>query len=75
MVFLRLTVKVYPREQLSAAFTPASSLGEGAGRKGHGIATKPVSFLMVLQRPEEVTLAILAGLIQEKWLKLRPNAG
>lgn len=83
MVFLRLTVKIYPREQIqpTSSFSFRSILGDrssdrdDAGRNSLGsTAGKPASFLLVLQNPEEVTLGGLAKMVQEKWRKLRPNA-
>ncbi|KAL1961674.1 hypothetical protein VTN77DRAFT_1349 [Rasamsonia byssochlamydoides] len=81
MVFIRLTIKVLPREQLpttSSSFSIRSILGdrnkEDADKNGNGAAGKPVSFLIPLRNPEEVTLGALAGMIQEKWKKLRPDA-
>lgn len=90
MVFLRLTVKIYPREQLQAqssfsfrsllgdrdgSTSTRSSVGVGANSNGSGVSgIKPVSFLLVLEDPGEVTLGGLAGMIQEKWAKLRPDA-
>ncbi|KAA8643689.1 uncharacterized protein ATNIH1004_010463 [Aspergillus tanneri] len=80
MVFLRLTVKVYPREQLqSSSSFIRSFLGDrdrdesnrSSSAPGNG---KPASFLLALENPEEVTLGGLSGMIQEKWAKLRPNA-
>lgn len=62
MVFLRLTVKVYPPECLQNRDDIESS------------PAKPVSFLLVLDNSEDVTLAGLAGLIQKQWKTLRPNA-
>lgn len=83
MVFLRLTVKIYPREQLqsTSSFSFRSILGDrgndrdDANRGSAGSAAgKPASFLLVLGNPEDVTLGGLAGMIQDKWRKLRPNA-
>ncbi|RHZ46326.1 uncharacterized protein CDV56_100739 [Aspergillus thermomutatus] len=81
MVFLRLTVKVYPREQTqsSSSFSIRSFLGDrdrDASSQGSSgpTAGKPASFLLVLENPEEVTLGGLAGMIREKWAKLRPGA-
>ena len=62
MVFLRLTVKVCP--------APPSSR---SSQLNH--LRSPVSFLLVLNRPQEVTLHKLASMIQEKWIKLRPTCG
>lgn len=81
MVFIRLTIKVLPREQLptaSSSFSIRSILRdrnkEDVDKNGNGAAGKPVSFLIPLHNPEEVTLGALAGMIQEKWKKLRPDA-
>ena len=83
MVFLRLTVKIYPREQLqsTSSFSFRAILGDrgsdrdDSDRTSSGSASrKPASFLIVLESPEEVTLGGLAGMIQDKWRKLRPNA-
>ncbi|KAJ5502581.1 hypothetical protein N7463_005455 [Penicillium fimorum] len=84
MVFLRLSVKVYPREQLSSS--SSSSWGRtllGARKstnddssQGSGVSTtmkKPGVFLLVLEHPEEVSLGGLAGMIQEHWGKLHPE--
>jgi hypothetical protein len=80
MVFLRLTVKVYPREQTqsSSSFSIRSFLGDrdrdASSQNSGPTAGKPASFLLVLENPEEVTMGGLAGMIREKWTKLRPNA-
>jgi hypothetical protein len=80
MVFIRLTVKILPREQLpsTSSFSIRSLLGDrnkdDADKNGNGAAGKPVSFLIPLQDPDDVTLGALAGMIQEKWKKLRPEA-
>ncbi|OJI86849.1 hypothetical protein ASPTUDRAFT_53952 [Aspergillus tubingensis CBS 134.48] len=83
MVFLRLRVKVYPREQVAPtpSFSFRSILGDrdrdrdDASRSANGSGGgKPVAFLLVLEKPEDITLGGLAGLIQDKWRKLRPNA-
>jgi hypothetical protein len=73
MVFLRLTVKVYSPGQLSVTPIPRRSSREDT-ESSNGVSLQPVSFLLGLQRPEEVTLRALAGMIQEKWTKLRPSA-
>lgn len=92
MVFLRLTVKVYPRDPVQPApqssFSlrsllrdrdngagSASATGSDGGGGSNGVSGKPVNFLLVVEQPEEVTLGALAGMIQEKWTKLRPEAG
>ncbi|KAL2852963.1 hypothetical protein BJX68DRAFT_233633 [Aspergillus pseudodeflectus] len=79
MVFLRLTVKVYPRDQAppSSTFSFRSILGDrdDSSRNGSSAASgKPASFLIVLEHPEDVTLGGLAGMIKSKWEKLRPLA-
>ncbi|GFF60257.1 hypothetical protein IFM62136_04519 [Aspergillus lentulus] len=80
MVFLRLTVKVYPREQTqsSSSFSIRSFLGDrdrdASSQNSGPTGGKPASFLLVLENPEEVTMGGLAGMIREKWAKLRPNA-
>ncbi|RLL96320.1 hypothetical protein CFD26_106325 [Aspergillus turcosus] len=80
MVFLRLTVKVYPREQTqsSSSFSIRSFLGDrdrdASSQNSGPTAGKPASFLLVLENPEEVTMGGLAGMIREKWAKLRPSA-
>ncbi|KAL1874195.1 bifunctional endoribonuclease/protein kinase ire1 [Paecilomyces lecythidis] len=80
MVFLRLTVKILPREQIQStssslfrSFLPERK--DDSDKNGNGGANgKVASFLLVLERPEEVTLGGLAGMIQAKWRKLRPDA-
>ncbi|KAJ0422203.1 hypothetical protein BJY00DRAFT_311265 [Aspergillus carlsbadensis] len=79
MVFLRLTVKVYPRDQAPPAntFSFRSILGDRDDSSRNGSSTaggKPASFLIVLESPEDVTLGGLAGIIKSKWEKLRPLA-
>ncbi|KKZ65106.1 hypothetical protein EMCG_01346 [[Emmonsia] crescens] len=67
MVLLRLTVKVFPREQLGQPSTPDSGVNDNA-------AHKAMTFLMVLWKPEQVKLGKLAYMIQEKWKRLKPDA-
>jgi hypothetical protein len=80
MVFLRLSVNVYPRDQLpsSSSFSLRSILGDrdrenGSQSGSNSAALKPAGFLLILDDPEDVTLGGLAGMIQTKWRKLRPN--
>jgi hypothetical protein len=85
MVFLRLVVKVYPREQLpqppsTSKFSsfrnllPDTSSNNGSSATPNLPPGTPVSFLLALSDPEETTLGQLASLIQSKWKKLRPHA-
>ncbi|OAX79935.1 hypothetical protein ACJ72_05740 [Emergomyces africanus] len=67
MVLLRLTVKVYPREQLGQPCTPDSAANNDVTRPA-------ATFLMVVWRPEEMKLGKLACMIQEKWKRLKPDA-
>ncbi|KAE8422958.1 hypothetical protein BDV36DRAFT_174693 [Aspergillus pseudocaelatus] len=71
MVFIRLIIKVYPREQLSRPFPTPNRKSFNTTTESE---TKPASFLLALPNPEEITLGQLAGLIRSKWTKLRPNA-
>ncbi|KAJ9295960.1 hypothetical protein DTO271G3_5535 [Paecilomyces variotii] len=79
MVFLRLTVKILPREQIQPALSLFRSLlperKDDSDKNGNGGTNgKPASFLLVLEHPDQVTLGGLAGMIQAKWKKLRPDA-
>lgn len=84
MVFLRLSIKVYPREQLSSnsssswgrTFLGARKTTNDDSSQGSAVSTtlkKPGVFLLVLEHPEEVSLGGLAGMIQEHWAKLHPE--
>lgn len=84
MVFLRLSIKVYPREQLSSnsssswgrTFLGARKTTNDDSSQGSAVSTtlkKPGVFLLVLEHPEEVSLGGLAGMIQEKWANLHPE--
>lgn len=79
-MLLRLSVLVYPRDQLqsSSSFSFRSILGdrdrESSTQSGSNTGgMKPAGFLLILDNSEEVTLGGLAGMIQAKWKKLRPN--
>ncbi|OJD17108.1 hypothetical protein AJ78_02752 [Emergomyces pasteurianus Ep9510] len=67
MVLLRLTVKVFPREQLRQPSTKDRAADDDVARPA-------TTFLIVVWRPEEVTLGKLAYMIQEKWKRLKPDA-
>jgi hypothetical protein len=62
MVFLRLTVKIFPPDQLDQL--PASSVT---------VPKKPSVFLLPIEDPEIITLGGLASQIQEKWGYLHPD--
>jgi hypothetical protein len=76
MVLLRLRVVVFPREQLSSTRRMFSFLPNhddpNASLSG---SAKPASFLLVVPSPDDVSLAGLSGLIQDKWKKLHPDLG
>ncbi|CAI7651120.1 unnamed protein product [Penicillium glandicola] len=82
MVFLRLSIKVFPREQLSSnsgsgwTFLGTRKATNDDSSQGSAVSTtlkKPGVFLLVLEHPEEVSLGGLAGMIQEHWAKLHPE--
>lgn len=84
MVFLRLTVKIYPRDQLPTNTSSNWARGFLGGSKAQsddssqGAATsatakRPGVFLLPIEKPEEIKLGALAGLIQEKWSALHPD--
>lgn len=83
MVFLRLTVKIFPRDQVSAGSITSWSRSL-LGGKTHSDdsnqapaasvpAKKPGIFLLPIEKPDEINLGALAGLIQEKWSHLHPD--
>ncbi|KAF7585637.1 hypothetical protein BBP40_010417, partial [Aspergillus hancockii] len=86
MVFLRLVVKVYPREQIPQPpstskisstirnLLPENNLKTDSAPTPNLPPGTPVSFLLALSDPEATTLGQLASLIQSKWKKLRPHA-
>ncbi|DAA77162.1 TPA_exp: Conserved serine-rich protein [Trichophyton benhamiae CBS 112371] len=61
MVLLRLTVKVVPRAVEGEEAKDADGL-------------KSTSFLMVVHRPDQMSLGELAWRVSEQWKKLRPDA-
>lgn len=74
MVFLRLTVKVRPREQVDqdsrSTVTPnGTTNGADSAAATPG---KTIIFQLPVRDPDSITLARLAALIQEKWKLLRP---
>ncbi|EED14607.1 conserved serine-rich protein [Talaromyces stipitatus ATCC 10500] len=82
MVFLRLTVKVLPRDRVledvgsSTAPNPISNGDKESVTAVKGAALeKVIIFQLPVRDPDSITLGALAGLIQEKWKLLRPNAG
>jgi hypothetical protein len=72
MVFLRLTVKVLPREGHPSTISDHDTNGVTENGATPG---KPITFLVPVENPEEVTLGGFAGLIQDMWFRLRPHAG
>lgn len=80
MVFLRLTVKVLPRELVhkDPVLRDPSLASERDANSVVANEAKPekvIAFLVPIPNPEEVTLGALAGLIQKQWVRLRPNSG
>lgn len=84
MVFLRLSIKVFPREQVASSSNSSWGRSLLGGRKSitddssQGPAAsatlkKPGVFLLVIKNPEELPLGGLAGMIQEHWGKLHPE--
>ena len=72
MVFLRLEVRVFPREQVGSSPGFLRSIMKNSNEE----ATGPKSFagfLLTLEKPEELTMGDLTHLIKEKWRALRPN--
>lgn len=76
MVFLRLEVKVFPREQAPSSPGLFRSLignnSERARDEDH-VPKKCASFLLAIEKPETVTLGDLACLILDEWRVLRPD--
>ncbi|PWY86939.1 hypothetical protein BO70DRAFT_378561 [Aspergillus heteromorphus CBS 117.55] len=64
MVFLRLHVKVFPRDREDAS----------CDNNNPAVRKPATCFLIVLGKPEGITLGGLAGIIQDKWRMLRPHA-
>lgn len=76
MVFLRLEIMVLPPEQVSPSPGLFRSLIESNVKRNGDeakAARKYASFLLALEKPEEVTLGDLACMILEEWRKLRPD--
>lgn len=76
MVFLRLEVRVFPREQASNTGFFKSVLGGQRPENDDGNAPKKpfAGFLLTLEKPEDYTMGDLTYLIKEKWKALRPEA-
>ncbi|KAJ5179342.1 hypothetical protein N7492_002552 [Penicillium capsulatum] len=73
MVFLRLEVKVLrdaPAFGLVRSIEPRENQPQN---DGESLQPSSTSFLLLLDKPEEVTLGELASLILEEWKSLRPN--
>ncbi len=69
MVLLRLTVKILPPDHVGESSRSLSGIADH-----NNVESKVTSFLMVIHKPQQVTLGELAWMITEKWRKLRPNA-
>lgn len=76
MVFLRLEVKVFPREQVASSPGLFRSLMGNNGDRARdeaGAQKKFTSFLLAVPKPEDVTLGDLASMILDEWHVLRPD--
>lgn len=76
MVFLRLETRIFPREQVSSSPSIFRSLIGSNGERGRedaSSAKKYVSFLLALEKPEDVKLGDLASMILDEWRILRPD--
>lgn len=76
MVFLRLEVKVFPREQASSSSGLFRSLIGNNGDRTRDEAVVPkkfASFLLAMDNPEDITLGDLACMILDEWRMLRPD--
>lgn len=76
MVFLRLEVKVFPREQAPSSPGLFRSLIGNSGDRARDESIAPnkyASFLLAVDKPEDVTLGDLACMILDEWRILRPD--
>lgn len=76
MVFLRLEVKVFPREQAPSSPGLLRSLIGNNGDRARDEAIAPkkfASFLLAVDKPEDTTLGDLACMILDEWHLLRPD--
>ncbi|KAJ5108199.1 hypothetical protein N7456_004874 [Penicillium angulare] len=75
MVFLRLEVRVYPRESGQNGSIFSTVLGKRPENEDpNGPKKTYAGFLLTLKNPEEYTMGDLSYLIKEKWQALRPEA-
>ncbi|KAJ5540347.1 hypothetical protein N7513_008679 [Penicillium frequentans] len=78
MVFLRLEVRVYPREQEQVPSWSGSLRSILPNKKPDSEDTNMIKsfagLLLTVEKPEELSLADLATLIKQKWKALRPNS-
>lgn len=76
MVFLRLEVKVFPREQAPSSPGLFRSLMGSNGDRARDEVNAPkkfASFLLAVEKPEDLTLGDLACMILDEWRVLRPD--
>ncbi|KAJ5280669.1 hypothetical protein N7478_006041 [Penicillium angulare] len=75
MVFLRLEVRVYPRESGQNGGIFNAVLGKRPENEdSNGPKKTYAGFLLTLKTPEDYTMGDLSYLIKEKWQALRPEA-
>lgn len=64
MVFIRLTVKIFPQDPINPRLGAIRSSAK---------AKKPGVFLLPIENPDVVDLRTLAGLIRDRWTYLHPD--
>ncbi|KAJ6093550.1 hypothetical protein N7486_008839 [Penicillium sp. IBT 16267x] len=76
MVFLRLEVRVYPREQVpsGSGFLRSMLPNKRPESEDTNTIKSFAGFLLTLEKPEELSLGNLTYLIKQKWKALRPNS-
>ncbi|KAJ5644170.1 uncharacterized protein N7484_006677 [Penicillium longicatenatum] len=76
MVFLRLEVRVYPREQIppESGFLRSMLSTKKPESEETNMIKSFAGLLLTLEKPEELSLADLTYLIKRKWKELRPNS-